>query len=75
MKNISCPSGKVVYDKRGATTMANLTMKLHRIKMRAYECNMGNHWHLATIGKHRQFRHNDSKLGHKGGWGVKRLIT
>jgi hypothetical protein len=53
-----CKCGKKIYDKKGAVSMSNLTMKLHHIKMRPYKCPFTNHWHLATEGNHRKFRHN-----------------
>ena len=56
-KDNGCLTGKVLYDKKGATTLKNLTMKLHHIEMRIYKCDYGDHWHLATEGKHRHFRH------------------
>lgn len=50
---------KIIYDKKTAITMKNLTFKLHHIKMAEYPC--GDHWHLATKpenGHKRPFRHN-----------------
>ncbi len=38
--------GKPCYDKRGATTAANLRFKKHRIKLRSYWCDKCNFWHL-----------------------------
>lgn len=56
-----CPSGKVKYDKKGAITLKNLTMELHHIPMREYQCPDCNSWHLATVGKHKPFRHADMR--------------
>ena len=53
----TCSSGKEMLDKKGATTLKNLTKKLHNIEMRLYQCKECNHWHLATVGNHRSFRH------------------
>lgn len=53
-----CPSGKVQYDKKGATTLKNLTMDLHHIQMRIYPCPDCGYWHLASIGQHKRFRHS-----------------
>ena len=36
--------GKVMYDKRGATTAANKRFDDDRIKLRIYPCY--DHWHL-----------------------------
>lgn len=58
-----CKSGKIILDKKSAVTMANLTLKLHHIKMNIYQCE--DHWHLATaddpkfgVSHHKKFRHN-----------------
>ena len=55
--NNFCPTGKVIYDKKSATTLRNLTEKTHHVKMNIYECKTCNYWHLTTIGEHRTFRH------------------
>ena len=58
--NMICyKTNKRIFDKKGAITFKNLTLKLHKIKMKEYPC--GDHWHLATVeenGHHRRFRHN-----------------
>jgi len=53
-----CPSGKQMLDKKGAISFKNLTMKLHRIEMREYECDQCGAWHLTSEGDHRSFRHH-----------------
>jgi hypothetical protein len=52
-----CPTGKKIYDKKGATTLKNKTMELHHIEMRIYPCPRCNGWHLTSVGKHKPFRH------------------
>lgn len=52
-----CSTGKIVYDKKSARTLKNLTEKLHGIKMDIYECEECNYWHLTAVEEHRQFRH------------------
>lgn len=52
-----CPSGKKTFDKLGATTLKNLTFKLHHIKMDVYSCPRCHFWHLTSVGKKRHFRH------------------
>jgi len=64
-KKIVCPHGKRRYDKKGAVTMKNLSMKLHHIEMEIYECPDCKYWHLASVGKHKQFRHNANRLTSK----------
>lgn len=56
MNEKECPSGKHIYDKKGAVTLKNLTMEIHHIKMRIYQCPDCNYWHLASVGKHKNFR-------------------
>lgn len=54
-----CDKGKKKYDKKGAISMKNLTMKLHHIKMKEYECPSCASWHLSTDEEqHKKFRHN-----------------
>lgn len=60
-----CTNGKQILDKKSAVTMANLTYRLHHIKMKEYNCPECNFWHLATAiepGRERRgkakFRHN-----------------
>ena len=53
MKNTCIKSGKIMYDKKGAMTLKNTSMKRHHIKMSIYNCPFCNKWHLATIGNHR----------------------
>ena len=60
-----CINGKIILDKKSAITMANLTFKLHHIKMDVYNCPRCNFWHTSTandprfgIRRHREFRHN-----------------
>lgn len=38
--------GKVVFDKKGAITAANLRFKQDHIKLRAYSCPYCRGWHL-----------------------------
>lgn len=52
-----CSTGKIIYDKKGALTLKNLTEKLHNIKMEVYECKKCGYWHLTSIEGHREFRH------------------
>ena len=56
-KRERCSTGKIIYDKKSARTLKNLTEKLHRIKMDIYECEECNYWHLTSINEHREFRH------------------
>lgn len=58
----TCKTDKVVYDKKGAITLVNLTMELHHIKMRAYNCPDCGWWHLSSVGKHKPFRHSAKKF-------------
>lgn len=51
-----CVCGKIMYDKKGATTLVNMAMNLDHIKMRIYECPDSGMWHLSSIGKHKKFR-------------------
>lgn len=45
-----CPaSGKVMYDKKGAKTAANLAFEAGRGKMRVYECPSCGRWHLTHV--------------------------
>lgn len=60
-----CKNGKVILDKKSAIAMANLTFRLHHIKMDIYHCDACNFWHLATsdhpkfrVTRHKRFRHN-----------------
>lgn len=57
--NLICSSGKRSFDKKGATSFKNLTMKLHHIKMGEYECPECGNWHLGTIQKNKRgkFKH------------------
>lgn len=56
MEKVDCPSGKQMLDKKGAISFKNLTLRLHGIVMREYECEQCGMWHLATQGNHRKFR-------------------
>lgn len=40
--------GKMSYDKRGAVTVKNSTMKLYHKPLRVYPCHRGNHWHVTS---------------------------
>lgn len=51
--------GKVIYDKRGAITAANLRRKESGIDLRAYQCPMDDHWHLTKS----QVRKGNYKYG------------
>lgn len=58
MEKENCLTGKQMLDKKGAITLKNLTMKLHHIIMKEYECEKCGYWNLTNIDpKHRQFRH------------------
>lgn len=46
ISNLYCKNGKVIYDKKGANTAANLRFKEDHIKLRIYQCEYDNHWHL-----------------------------
>lgn len=39
-------NGKRAYDKRGAITAANRRFEEDHIRLRIYQCDMGDHWHL-----------------------------
>jgi len=56
MQNKICPTGKHVYDKKGASSLKNLTMEMHHIQMKIYPCGRCHGWHLASVGKHKPFR-------------------
>lgn len=40
--------GKVIYDKKGATTAKNKRFHDDHIALRIYPCEVGNHWHLTS---------------------------
>ncbi len=60
-KDYKCSSNKRKFDKRGAISFKNLTMKLHHILMREYYCNECKFWHLATVSTNKKKRFNHNK--------------
>jgi hypothetical protein len=59
MATKNCPTHKKAMDKKSAISLKNLTMRLHHIEMKEYECKQCGWWHLATKGNnHKRFRHN-----------------
>lgn len=55
-----CISGKRMFDKKGAQTMANTTYELHHIECGIYCCPWCHFWHLTTkrYNKNSKFRHS-----------------
>lgn len=39
-------NGKPCYDKRSAVTAANKRFRENHTKLRIYQCDQGDHWHL-----------------------------
>lgn len=43
-----CTCGKVAYDKKGALSAKNLRKKRAGIKLRVYQCDLEDVWHLSS---------------------------
>lgn len=49
LKPTSYCNGKVGYDKKGAMTAKNKRWGDDHVKLRIYNCNMCNRWHLTSV--------------------------
>lgn len=58
-----CHCGKKMFDKKGAITLRNLSLRIHHIKMREYHCAMSDTWHLTTV-KNNKKNHFDYRRKH-----------
>jgi hypothetical protein len=46
-RNPICPCGKVCFYKRGAHTKANSLMRKGRERLRIYQCDESDFWHVS----------------------------